>query len=114
VIGKTSIGKEMSAYKTAYVNGELPVDSPEFADWKAQMLAKCPWASQMEKKYQAGEIEQPFPFISLRTSGSGAIFSKEVDMNNSPSGFEIEYVPYMPRSFLCHAPSDLSNVRRGP
>ena len=61
----------------------------EFEAWKSELVKTCPWYKQMQQKFEAGTLDEGFPFLGLLSSGAGDIFSADIDMDSSKSGFDM-------------------------
>lgn len=82
---ETEEGQLVASYKQMYVDGTL--SDEDFEDWKSILLSKCPWYKQQEAAYQAGEIDEGFPFIGMLKSGTGKVWDGDYD---TPSEYPLD------------------------
>lgn len=80
-------GQRVAEYKERYVAGDLQEGDEDFEDWKHTLMAACPWYKMMEAKYQAGEIDEAFPFLGMLKSGDGKVWSGDL---STPSDYPLD------------------------
>jgi len=87
-------GQKLAALKAKFVAGEIKEGDSEYEEWKAALMAKCPWYAQQETMSQAGEIEDSFPFFSRLKSGSGPAWTRDYSQPEGPPTWDIAKVDW--------------------